>query len=59
MQTGLNRLVSKHQKIDALLRAELARRWPDVMRIGELKKLKLAIKDRINGLSLGGLSQTA
>ncbi|MFN3592973.1 MAG: hypothetical protein ACK4TG_12415 [Thermaurantiacus sp.] len=32
---------------------ELARRMPDDARIGQLKKLKLAIKDRMLGLKSG------
>jgi hypothetical protein len=59
MKIAINRLLSKHQKIDAQLRAEHARRFPDLMRIHDLKKLKLQIKDRIQGLSLGRLTQTA
>jgi hypothetical protein len=41
------RLMQYHQKIDSELRAELARRWPDVFRIQKLKRLKLAVKDRL------------
>jgi hypothetical protein len=36
-----------HQKIDRELRAEISRRWPDVLRIQKLKRRKLAIKDRL------------
>ncbi len=36
-----------HQKIDQELRAEIARRWPDIFRIQKLKRLKLAVKDRL------------
>jgi hypothetical protein len=28
---------------------ETARRWPDIFRIQKLKRLKLAIKDRLEG----------
>jgi hypothetical protein len=38
-----------HQKIDRELRAEITRRWPDIFRIQKLKRLKLAIKDRLEG----------
>lgn len=41
------RLLERHQKLDALLRLALARRWPDPAEIGRLKKMKLAIKDRL------------
>ena len=36
-----------HQKIDRELRAENIRRWPDIFRIQKLKRIKLAIKDRL------------
>ena len=41
------RLMQYHQKIDRELRAETIRRWPDIFRIQKLKRLKLAIKDRL------------
>lgn len=41
------RLMQYHQKLDGELRAELARRWPDVFRIQKLKRLKLVVKDRL------------
>jgi uncharacterized protein len=36
-----------HQKLDHELRAELKMRWPDLLRIQKLKRLKLAVKDRL------------
>ena len=41
------RLMQYHQKIDHELRTEIARRWPDGFRIQKLKRLKLAVKDRL------------
>jgi hypothetical protein len=41
------RLLQYHQKIDRELRAEMNRRWPDMFRIQKLKRLKLAVKDRL------------
>lgn len=41
------RLMQFHQKLDSELRAEQRRRWPDIFRIQKLKKLKLAVKDRL------------
>jgi hypothetical protein len=41
------RLLQYHQKIDRELRAEITRRWADMFRIQKLKRLKLAIKDRL------------
>jgi uncharacterized protein len=47
MTTKTYSLVLKHQQLDAALCTERARRWPDVMRILKIKKMKLAIKDRL------------
>jgi len=38
-----------HQRIDRELRAEITRRWPDIFRVQKLKRLKRAIKDRLEG----------
>jgi hypothetical protein len=48
------RLMQYHQKLDSELRAERARRWPDVFRIQKLKRLKLAVKDRLQHMMRGG-----
>lgn len=53
MTDRIFRLLTKHQKLDAALRSEQARRWPDVMQIAQLKKLKLAVKDRLHQAALG------
>ncbi len=47
MTTSSFRLMQYHQRIDRELRAEIARRWPDGFRIQKLKRLKLAVKDRL------------
>jgi hypothetical protein len=47
-------IVQYHQKLDSELRAERARRWPDVFRIQKLKRLKLAVKDRLQRMMSGG-----
>jgi uncharacterized protein len=41
------RLLERHQKLDELLRRSQARRFADPFEIARLKKLKLAIKDRL------------
>lgn len=41
------RLMQYQQKLDDELRAELRRRWPSFARIQRLKKLKLAVRDRL------------
>jgi len=40
-------LLERHQKLDDRLRRELSRRWSDPFEIARLKKLKLALKDRL------------
>lgn len=41
------RLLEHHQKLDARLRMLQSLRWPDPFELARLKKLKLAIKDRL------------
>jgi uncharacterized protein len=53
MSNRVYRLLTRHQKLDDALRQELSRRWPDPLRTAQLKKMKLAIKDRLYSLSLG------
>ena len=43
--------MERHQKLDDALRRLQTRRWPDPFEIARLKKLKLAIKDRLARLS--------
>jgi len=45
------RLSQVHYRLDREIRLEAARRTPDVWRLIRLKKLKLAIKDRLHGLA--------
>ena len=53
MKTSIFRLMLAHQRADLALRMEMARRVPDALRIQELKKTKLRIKDRLHVHSLG------
>jgi hypothetical protein len=50
MSQMIFRLMSRHQQIDEALRLEQRLRWPDFARLQRLKKLKLAIKDRLAAL---------
>lgn len=54
MPPRLYRLIEAHQRIDAALRAEQKRRWPDGFRLLRLKKLKLRAKDLIHRLTRRG-----
>lgn len=48
MNPTLYRLTVTHRRLDEEIRRELRRRFPDTMRLLRLKKLKLAIKDRLH-----------
>jgi len=48
MKTLFYKLTSIHRKIDDEIRGELARRFPDSMKLLRLKKLRLAVKDRLH-----------
>ena len=51
MHPRLYRLIETHQRIDNALRQEQRRRWPDPLRLSQLKKLKLRVKDLIQRFS--------
>ena len=46
------RLLERHQKLDARLRLVQGLRWPDPLELARLKKLKLALKDRLARLTI-------
>lgn len=45
------RLLERHQKLDARLRALQILYWPDPFELARIKKLKLVIKDRLARLA--------
>ncbi len=49
MNPIIHRLKLVHARLDAEIRRELKTRWPDRDRVTRLKKLRLAIKDRLHG----------
>ncbi len=51
MHPRLYRLIEAHQRIDRALRDEQRRRRPDPVRMTQLKKLKLRVKDLIHRLT--------
>ena len=53
MSTQAYRLTLAHQRLDEAIHAEMTRRLPDSIRLLRLKKLKLAVKDRLAGLARG------
>ena len=51
MSDRIFRLLERHQKLDDALRRAQRRRWADPFEVARLKKLKLAIKDRLARLA--------
>ena len=47
MKTLIYRLTLIHRQVDDEIRSELARRFPDSIKLLRLKKLRLAVKDRL------------
>ena len=47
MSDHMFRLMEHHQKLDRLLNEARRRRWIDPLEVLRIKKLKLAVKDRI------------
>ncbi|WP_367276051.1 YdcH family protein, partial [uncultured Sphingorhabdus sp.] len=43
-----------HQKLDEELRAEMRSNWPSFTRIQRLKRMKLAVKDKLQALVAKG-----
>lgn len=52
MTSQIFRLLGQHQRLDEALRREQRQRLPDAMRLQRLKKLKLAVKDRLRALTM-------
>ena len=50
MSNDVYRLTSTHHRLDEAIRDEMKRVWPDSIRLLRLKKLKLAVKDRLAAL---------
>ena len=55
MSAYIYRLSVVHHKLDEEIRREIKRRFPDTIRLLRLKKLRLAVKDRIaDAMSMTG-----
>ena len=52
MNPVIYRLSVVHRRLDEQIKHELKQRVPDTIRLLRLKKLKLAVKDRLHGLTL-------
>lgn len=53
MNALIYRMTLVHRKLDDEIRRELKRRFPDSIRLLRLKKLRLAIKDRMHSMMIG------
>lgn len=53
MKSIVFNLFRKHQQLDEQLRDERSQKYPDFVRLARLKKMKLAVKDRLHRLSSG------
>jgi hypothetical protein len=56
LKAHLQSLSQRHQELDALLSTEMKHPHPDDLRVNELKRLKLKIKDQIERLRQGDSS---
>lgn len=50
MSSATYRLTQIHRSLDDAISSEMSRRWPDSFRLLRLKKLRLAVKDRLTSL---------
>ncbi|MFT3966252.1 MAG: DUF465 domain-containing protein [Sphingobium sp.] len=59
MNDRIFRLLSRRQRLDEQLRTEMARPRPDSIRLLRLKRLQLAVRDRVNRLWLAPIARPA
>ena len=50
MSSSTYRLTAIHRSLDESIRKEMKERLPDALRLLRLKKMKLAVKDRLTAL---------
>jgi uncharacterized protein len=53
MSSSAYRLTQTHRRLDDAITQELRRRLPDSLKLLRLKKLRLAVKDRLHRLMRG------
>jgi hypothetical protein len=56
MSSSTYRLTQTHRRLDEAIRQEMNRRLPDSLRLLRLKKLRLAVKDRLATLMRRSMS---
>ena len=54
MSSSTYRLMAIHRSLDDSIRKEMRRRMPDSFRLLRVKKMKLAVKDRLTALMRRG-----
>ena len=54
MSPAIFNLLQYHQRLDRQIRAEFRSRQPDSIRIKRLKKLKQAVKAKLNHIAMRG-----
>jgi hypothetical protein len=57
MSDSTFRLTSIHRSLDEAIRAEMRRRLPDSLKLLRLKRLKLAVKDRLSAQIPRGMAR--
>lgn len=50
MSSAAYRLTQTHLRLNDAIAREMRRRWPDSLKLLRLKKLRLAVKDRLTAL---------
>ena len=55
MSSATYRLTNIHRSLDDAIQRELTRRLPDSLRLLRLKRMRLAVKDRLHALMRRGL----
>ena len=53
MSMSVFRLMELHRKLDDQIASERKGRFPDIFRLQKLKRMKLAVKDRLYRFGLG------
>ena len=56
MSSATYRLTHIHRRLDDAIRLEMQRRLPDSLKLLRLKKLRLAVKDRLAAMMRRGLA---
>ena len=56
MSSAAYRLTHTHRRLDEAIASETSRRLPDSLKLLRLKKLRLAVKDRLATLMRGSLA---